>query len=287
MYDHLIPEIPKGSKIIIGIGDSFTQGVGSWSKKTYKKYNGWIDPLDIPEKIVGEMYDNSWVSQLCRNHLPEYIPVNFGIMGQGNRASVKELYLNPYVELDNASEVTLIFMLSGIERFDFVNRQFPSHHHFYTMWPNPWDENSTNKELWSVYAKDIWSERFTVLETILNVREAEMICKARGWNFIVTSAFEQRITKEYFTKEVGSVHNRLINTFPWNDMLYPSGMKSFIELLLTYDGRPEMALGDFYVYYSKLKEPTEYITNCMHPTETGYKIIAEEIYKFMVDKKYV
>jgi hypothetical protein len=79
----------------------------------------------------------------------------------------------------------------------------------------------------------------------------------------------------------------LINTVPWDKFLYPQEMKSFMELLLTYDGRPEMALGDFYVYYSKLKEPTEYITNCMHPTQEGYRIIAEELYKYMIKNKYV
>jgi hypothetical protein len=287
MFDHLIPNIPKGSKIVVGLGDSFTQGVGSWSKETYKKYNGWIDPLKIPREVVDEMYHNSWVHQICRNHLTDYIPVNLGIMGIGNRGAVKELYLNPYIDLDNASEVIVVLMLSGLERFDFINREFPSHAHYYTMWPNPWDPNATNKKLWEVYAKDLWSEKFNVLENILHIREAEMICKAKGWKFVVTSAFDQRVTKEYFLKEAGAVHNKLINTVPWDKFLYPQEMKSFMELLLTYDGRPEMALGDFYVYYSKLKEPTEYITNCMHPTQEGYRIIAEELYKYMIKNKYV
>lgn len=287
MFDHLIPTIPKGSKIIIGLGDSFTQGVGSWSKETYKKYNGWIDPLKIPRELIDEMYDNSWVHQICRNHLTDYIPVNLGIMGIGNRGAVKELYLNPYIEFDNADEVIVVLMMSGLERFDFINREFPSHTHYYTMWPNPWDSNTTNKKLWEVYAKDLWSEKFNIIENILNIREAEMFCKSKGWKFIVTSAFDQRITKDYFLKEAGVVHNKLINTIPWDNFLYPQNMKSFIELLLTYDGRPEMAMGDFYVYYSKLKEPTEYITNCMHPTQKGYRIIAEEIYKFMLEKNLI
>jgi hypothetical protein len=233
MLDYLIPNIPKGSKIVVGLGDSFTQGVGSWSRETYKKYNGQIDPLKIPREVIDEMYHNSWVHQICRNHLTDYIPVNLGIMGMGNRGAVKELYLNPYIELDNAKEVVVVLMLSGLERFDFINREFPSHAHFYTMWPNPWDKNSTNKKLWEVYAKDLWSEKFNVIENILNIREAEMFCKAKGWKFIVTSAFDQRVTKEYFLKEAGAIHNKLIDTIPWNKFLYPQEMKSFIELFLT------------------------------------------------------
>jgi hypothetical protein len=287
MFDHLIPKIPKNSKVVIGLGDSFTQGVGSWYKDTYKKYNGWIDPLQIPKELVDEMYENSWVHQLCRNHLPDFIPVNLGVMGTGNRAAVKELYLNPNIEIDNASEVIVVLMLSGMERFDFINREFASQCHFYTMWPNPWDPNTTNKKLWEAYANDIWSEKFTVIETILNICEAEMFCRAKGWKFVVTSAFDQRINKEYFTEHGTPANSKLVNSVPWNNFLYPRGMKSFIELLLTYDGRPEMALGEFYVYYSKLKEPTEYITNCMHPTQEGYRIIAEEIYKFLIEKEFV
>lgn len=283
----MIPEIPKGSKVIVGLGDSFTQGVGSWSKDTYNKYNGWIDPLNIPESIHEEMYENSWVSQICKNHLPEYIPVNLGVMGTGNRAAVKELYFNPKIELDNAREVIVVLLLSGIERFDFINREFPEHHHFYTMWPNPWDKNSTNKKLWEAYAKDIWSEKFVCLEAISNIREAEMFCKAKGWKLIVASAFDQRINRERFIQEIGTVNTDLIDTVPWDKFLYPKGCKSFMELLLTYDGRPELANGAFYDYYSKLKYPTEYITNCMHPTQEGYRIMAEEIFEFAKEQGYV
>ena len=36
MYDIHIAAIDENSKLIIGLGDSFTQGVGSWDKQTYK-----------------------------------------------------------------------------------------------------------------------------------------------------------------------------------------------------------------------------------------------------------
>lgn len=284
MYNKQIPEIKPGDKLVIGLGDSFTQGVGSWSKETYKEYGGFIDPLKIPLHLEIEMYDYSWVSQLCRNHMPDYIPVNLGSMGKGNRASVKELYLYPQIEVDNASDVVLVYMLSGIERFDFVNKEFTEHHHFLTMWPNYWDPNSTHKQLWEAYARDLWSEKFVCIEALLNIREAEMFAKAKGWTFVVASAFDQRITKDRFIKEIGAKQLDLIETLPWDSFLYPQGCNSFMQLLLRYDGREELAEGAFYDYYSKLKEPTEYITNCMHPTRKGYGIMAEEIYNFIKTK---
>jgi lysophospholipase L1-like esterase len=287
MYDIHIPTIDENSKLIIGLGDSFTQGVGSWSKNTYKKYGGFIDPLKVPKSLEFEMYDYSWVSQICKNHLPNFTPVNFGASGKGNRASVKELYLNPKVKMEKANEATLVLMLSGIERFDFINREFEEHHHFFAMWPNPWDKNATQKQLWEAYARDIWSEKFVCLEALLNIREAAIFAKAQGWNFIVASAFDQRITRENFIDKIGEEHTALIDTVPWDKFIRPQGCKSFMQLLLRYDGREDLADGAFYDYYSKLKEPTEYITTCMHPTREGYRIMAEEIFKFMKEKGYV
>jgi len=255
------PEIPLGSKVIVGLGDSFTEGVGSWSMDTYKEYNGWIDPLKIPKELIADMYEYSWPSQLCRNHMPEYIPVNWGVMGTGNRAAAKELYLNPGVKLSNASEVIVVYMLSGIERFDFINRDFPDRNHFYTMWPNPWDSNTTNKQLWEAYARDLWNEKFVCLEALLNIKEAEMFCKANGYKFLVANAFDVRVTRDRFIAEIGDIHTELIDSIPWDKFIYPEGCRSFMELLLRYDGRPELAEGGFYGYYSKLDYPTEYITN--------------------------
>jgi hypothetical protein len=282
-----IKPVTADSKLIIGLGDSFTQGVGSWSKETYKKHKGFIDPLNIPINLEIDMYEHSWVSQMCKNHLPNYTPMNFGIMGRGNRAALKDLYFYPNLNLEKASEVIVVYMLSGIERFDFVSREFNRFHHFFAMWPNPGDKNSTHRQLWESYAKDIWSEKFVCLEAILNIKEAEMICKANGWHLVIASAFDQRITKERFLKEIGNQDTEIIDSVPWDKFLYPQGCNSFMQLLLRYDGREELADGAFYDYYSKLKEPTKYITNCMHPTREGYRIMAEEIFKFIKEKGYI
>jgi lysophospholipase L1-like esterase len=282
MYNQPVPTIDNTSKVIIGIGDSFTQGVGGWSDATYKIHSGWIDPLNINDRnLVLEMYENSWVSQLCKNHLPEYIPVNLGVMGKGNRAAVKELYLHPELNLDQAQEVIVVYLLSGIERFDFVHKDFNRNTHFYTMWPNHWDENATDKKLWRAYADSLWSDKFAVVEAMLNIREAETICKANGWKFVVASAFEQRYTRDYFIQNLDTGWIPFVDTIDWNNFLYPRGMKSFMELLLDCDGNRHMADGQFYRHYSKLKWPTRHITNCMHPTITGYTIIAKEIYEFI------
>lgn len=282
MFNQPVPAIDENSKVIVAIGDSFTQGIGGWSFETYKKHNGYIDPLKISEQsLIDEAYRNSYVNQLCRTYMPEYTPVNLGVMGTGNRSAVKELYLHPELNLDKAKEVIVIHLLTGLERFDFVSKDFDRHTHFYTMWPNYWDQNATNKKLWRAYADSLWSDRFAVVEAILNIKEAETICKANGWKFVVASAFEQRYTKEFFLEHLDEGWVPLINSINWRNFLYPKGMKSFMELLLDRDGNRKMADGKFYDHYSKLKTPTIHITNCMHPTVEGYRIIAEELYNFI------
>jgi hypothetical protein len=177
-------------------------------------------------------------------------------------------------------------MLSGIERFDFVNNCFPEHNHFYTMWPNPQDKNTTNKKLWEAYAETLWSEKFTIVEAIMNIREAEMFCKSKGYKFIVASAFDTRINRDYFITHMSN-NIDLIDTVPWDNFLYPAGKSSFMELLMCLEGQSDIAKFGFYQYCHKLKGPTNYVSPCAHPSQNGYTVMAQHIHKFLVSKKFV
>ncbi len=285
MYNRMIPDIPPGAKIIIGLGDSFTQGVGSWPKEVWDRYDGNINTLKIPLEIFDQMYDYSWVKQLCDNHMPDWTPINLGCLGTGNRSAVKNLHLHPKIKFENASKGIVILMLSGMERFDFVNKDFPEHNHFYTMWPNPWDKNTTNKKLWEAYAESIWSEKFICVETLLNIKEAETYCKAHGFHLIIGSAFDIRITKDYFMKHLGESHPELVNSIPWGSFCQPGGVRSFMEMLLIMEGRGDLVAGGFYDYCQKLKGPTDFVTPCAHPSQNGYAIMASQLYEYIVSKK--
>ena len=80
--------INEESKILIGLGDSFTQGHGACDIKIWDKYK-WDDKKMYEEyfhDVVESGFNNSWVNQLCKNHLTDFIPINFGLSGRGNRA---------------------------------------------------------------------------------------------------------------------------------------------------------------------------------------------------------
>ncbi len=276
------PILPN-DKAIICLGDSFTQGQGAWSKNTWRQYSNRIDHTLIKGNLEVELYKNSWPSQLIQNHLPDYVGVNLGVIGTGNRAAVKELYLNPTINLKNVSSGVLIYMLSGLERLDLINKTFPANRHFDTIWPTPDHEH----DLWRAYARHIWSDKYSTIETILSIKEAELYAKANNLSLVLVSAFEQRYTKEWFERMLGSGHSELIDSVPWENFFYPDGNLSFIELLLGLEGKKELAGGGWYSYYTSLKSPSKYITNCCHPTIEGYTIIAQEIHKYLKDRNFV
>jgi len=304
MYKQLQPTIKQGDKLIIGLGDSFTQGVGAYTDATWAEHNGKIDVAVFDPELIKEQYEGSWVNQICQNHLPGWKGINLGHSGTGNRCAIKELYLNPSLRLNLASEVIVVYMLSGIERFDFAHKELDNdQHHFYAMWPNSWDPNCANPELWKAYADVVHSDKFMVVELLLNILEAQEFCRSRGFKLVVTNAFDQRVTRDWITKVFGGVQEAIKNKFntdpkffnvekiadqfDWKTFCYPNGRITFMEILCELEGRAELAMGGFYKYYTSQDLSSEYITNCAHPSRKGHAVIAKELHKWLLANKYV
>lgn len=290
MFKKYQQPINKDDFVIIGLGDSYTQGLGAYNKETWDKYGGKISVhLEKPE-LLEQQYKNSWVNLLA-NKL-NCKSINLGHAGTGNRAALKELYFYPEV-MNNVTQGIVVYFLSGLERFDFCSKTMEDEHsHFFAMWPNPWDENSPNKKLWEVYADDIYSDKFIVSELMLNLLEAQAFCKARGLRLIVSTAFDHRINRNWF-KRVYSQKEKMfspkkcvlgeefIDQFDWSQFFVPEGYGTFMELLCDLEGDRSLSTGGFYKHFYSLPYPGKYVTNCVHPTVDGHKVIAEEFYKLI------
>lgn len=286
------PNIQKGDKVVIGLGDSYTQGVGAYSIDTWAKYKGRIDVFTNDPKLISEQYENSWVNVLAKKL--GYKALNLGHSGTGNRAAVKELYLHPDI-MENVTDAVVIYFMSGIERFDFINKELRSeHHHFITMWPNFWDTGATHPELWKAYAESIHSERFIAAEAILNMLEVQEYCRSKGFKLIVSPAFDTRINRDWFIKtfdkRVGvffadkcSVDEKFVDQFDWSQFYVPEGYRTFMDLLCEYEGRRDLGNGGYYQHFSNQEYPGKYITNCAHPNLEGHKVIADEFYKVITN----
>lgn len=282
------------SKVLIGTGCSFTQGQGSikLDSSTYKEYGDEVFNGIHRLPISKEENLGSWVNQICVNHLKDYTPINFGKRGGGNRGAVKELYLRSDEIPKDAEDIIVVYMLSGIERFDWPSRgeEF-SHHHFYTMFPNKWEKNSTNKELWAAYADHVWSQQMVVVETIMNICEAETWCKANNAKLIITSAFDTQITKEIFINNLPKEKKHLVNLINWDSFFRPEGYDTFLHMLIDRqeqgsDEVKNLKHGAYWEKYGAKFPCKEWITPCCHPTFKGHKLIAKILYDEIVRRGY-
>lgn len=301
MLRSLLPKINPGDKVIIGLGDSFTQGNGAYTDATWDKFNGKIDTHTREPAMLLEQAEGSWVTQLCRNHMPGWKPVNYGLSGCGNRAALKEIYMYPGIELNKASKGIVIYMMTGLERFDFFNKGKSSiFNNFQTMWPNYWDTGSTAPGLWKAYSDYVHSDKFMAGECVLHLLDVQEFCRARNFKLIVTSAFDQRINRDWLYKSLGVTMfkkspKKLVDQFDWSTFYNPicprtilpdTNYSSFLEYLLDLEGNRDMIRGSFWEHYTNLDKPNKYITNCAHPTRLGHAVIAESLFDHIRKNSY-
>jgi hypothetical protein len=286
------------NKHIIGIGCSWTQGEGAYPEHIWKECNGRAQIRHKPdESRRAYEHEYSWVNVLCKEHFADHTPINLGVRGIGNRAAVKQLYFCDTVDWDNSTGY-IVLMLSGFERQDFFNKTptgennenhydgYSSigyrHYKWRTMWPFP-DHGGAEEPLWRIYGTMLWSEQFVASETMMALLELQAFCKAHNYKMIVANAFNQHFPlgsdnylKQYTTEKLHS-------KFDWSSYLHTqTDYVAMVQKLVQLDGiiKPE-DWGSFYGAYEKLDWPATYITNDVHPTIEGYRVIASELAKFM------
>lgn len=294
-------------KYVIGLGCSWTQGEGGYPDEIWKQYDGRVQKnLRGKNDYVVRPYEleNSWVNVLCRDHFPEYTPLNLGIKGIGNRAAVHQLHFVDNVDWDN-SEGIIVFMMSGFERFDFFQQQPKrytdsnepdgynsgefAHSKWRTMWPVI-DCDSINKPLWEVYAKMLWSEQFVACEQMMALLDLQNFAKSKGFKIVIANGFNQNHPKGikcYLKEHAGS----LVDKFDWDGYIHDHvSYIAFVQKLVECDKLiPPNDWHQFHSFYHKRSWPAEYLTNCegAHPTIKGYKVIADELANFIKYKGYV
>ena len=287
-------------KYIIGLGCSWTQGEGGYPDQVWKDHGGRVQVRGRSDHYLRKIeHENSWVNVLCRDHFPEYEPVNLGVRGIGNRAAVGQLHFADNVDWDN-SEGIIVLMLSGFERFDvlqqhpysddqeddfYSNNEF-RHYKWRTAWPF---EARDGDKFWSCYGRELWSEQFVAGHQMLALLELQNFAKAHGYKVVVANGFNQRSEgiRGYLKEYTGSLSDK----FNWDTYVHNSTPYSaFVQKLVELDGliKPE-DWGGFHSYYHQLDYPAKYLTNCegAHPTLEGYKVIGEELAQFIKLRGYV
>jgi len=273
MLKNYMPTIKANDNLLIAIGDSFTQGIGAYPLDVWKKHEG-----NPHFNVVGELYrdhqmENNWASQLSKNHLRNFKVINLAVNGVGNRGASKEIYLNEIPK--TTGKVIVVFMISGLQRFDFLKQDYigKDHMHWLTIWPIPnlhKGEPIEKVEEW--YARYGHSEKTSVIETLTAIAEVENFSKARGFEFVFASAFDTLFNIQKMKEVLGSDSN-LLNMVDWTN---------YIPVNFTADFLKKENGGDsLWGYSARLKMPSTYITPCNHWTIEGQRVVAEYIYKFL------
>lgn len=282
-----IDKINPGDNVVIGLGDSFTQGVGAYSAETWlyiKDKNPGMHNIS-GQHFVNEQGENNWVRKLTKFFLPGYKTVSLGVNGAGNRAAIKELYLNPLPE--NLGNVIVILMATGIERYDFLKNDRTTsgpenHQKWKTIWPAAKAFRPGIGNLEQQYAKYVWSSETDAMELLLNLAEAQNFCKLNNYKFLFGSAFDDRINKQKLDKCLPADSKSWLNLVDWNNYICPAKCDDFMHYIRKLENHPEIT--DCYngnKYALTMTQPLKYITPCYHWTSNGSFAVAKEIFKIL------
>ena len=285
----ILKSITSDSKLLIGVGCSFTSGQGSYSARTQAQYD-WNIRIDMQsDEFIVEGYKNCWLNQICEKYMPEWTPVNLGQAGAGNRQAVKELYTfdaDSKNKIEDAKEIIVVFMLTGMERWSVVKKGYSwmCQDHWMTAWPtDDIERDHPLNNFWKAYKKEVYGEDQIYFETFLHIKEAQMWCKANNAKLILTPAFDGGYMNEIFEKWIG------FN--PGFEFLYPEGRLSHWHNLLEKDGFDWGTQNGG--YWEKLNFTPEYpkgtkhTSRCCHPNQVGHEVIADLIYNEIKERKYV
>jgi len=274
------------SKYLIGIGCSFTSGQGSVPRKFHARYGDGVykrAPIAMIDRVES---DHSWVTNLADRI--GYIPLNFGSKGRGNRSAAKELYMN---QLDSTSEKIVVFCLSGLSRFDFLQPKGELvDHHFQPVFP----DLSGNK-LWQGYAEFGNSWQQEAVDCILNIAEVQNWCKVNNAKLLLVSAFDLRIGREEFRSMIIPESKKyLADIVDWDLMVKPKGNRTLMEYLVR-EQEPSLSedeLQPIYSneYFNRYKIPgfaEGLITPCGHPSNQGHIHISSLLEDEIIRRGYV
>jgi hypothetical protein len=265
-------------KVLIGIGDSWTTGVGGIPDHErdvdYPNNNDYFyrygeELTKIPEFINKEL-TSSWVNKLASKL--NVIPINLGVSGSGNRGSVKSLYLND-IEWDNIDGGYMIFMLSTRIRFDLFDHNIEQlqKNHFRPYHTIGIPDEMDGPKLYKKHAwwiENIHSESISNNETMLSILEAQHVAKLKNLKFYFCFSFEDCSDL--------MCNDNLSSKIDWDQCITKN--TSFLRILADLQNTSH-DIG----HYFQLTDSTEYISKCGHPTDKGYSYIADYIFNQLIE----
>lgn len=273
-------DIKEGDDVIIGLGDSFTQGLGAYSLATWKSMTNNPSIYNISgERFHDEQAKYNWVRQLA-NRL-DYKTYNLGVNGGGNRGTIREMFLNRLP--DNLGNVIVILLATGMDRYDFIKQSDDTagvnwHQKWQTIFPNPHSDRGAVSKFEKEYFKELWSPRNDVIEFIFNINDAKNYCENRGYKFLFANVFDEQINREKLIRDLGN-KKYLIDLIDWKDFISPAPYGSLMDMIYQLEGNGYKSMYELFALGRTLSIPTKYITPCAHWSIEGQQKVSEYLYE--------
>lgn len=280
--------IQPGDNVIIGLGDSFTQGVGAYSLETWQSIPKDPSTYNISgTHFLDEQSKNNWARQLA-NKL-NYKIFNLGVNGGGNRATIREMFLNRLP--DNLGNVIVILLATGMERYDLLKQSDETaginwHQKWQTIWPNPKSDRGSISTLEREYFKEIWSTRSDALEFLFNINEAKNFCRAQGYTFLFSTVFDERIARDKIKADLKDKKD-LVDLIDWNDFISPAPYSSLMDMLNQAETGEYKSMHELFAMGRTISVPKKYITPCAHWSIQGHTEIAEFLFQELKKRNLV
>ena len=284
--------INEDSKLLIGIGDSFCAGTGSEDIKYWEKNNWDIEKMRFDKDAIKNAYKNSFINKICEKYLLDYTPLNLSMSGKGNRFSIRELFINPTLNLEIAKEKIIIYVVTGFERFDVSHNIGDISNHMRTLWPSYEDKNIIGYgQVEDELGEKVFSEKMMISEFIIDFIILTNWCKLNNAKLLFISGFTPTLNKEYFMNTLlgdkvldnqVEIISRLVAKIPWHRQIKPNGYDSMIDLLLHLENKDELIPNYGFRNFNIDKQSEHgWISKCQHPTEKSQNLFADIIYEYI------
>jgi len=285
-------DLLRTNKAVVAIGCSFVQGAEL--------------EFDAPHAHDKGLYKNSksFVNVLCEQYLEgTYTPINFGQEGGGNFAAISRLFLYD-ISWHTLDDIIVIFMPTGLQRFDIINDDSGTvvGQEFKTLYPYTTSSSFNVEHVVNLnlgYEKMCSSEKFEVMNCILNFQFLNSWIKEHNAKLIIFPAFSNEYTKSYFLTALNTnifrdhrTHLRidkgriaksfdfdfLINQVPWDKFITVNDSNHFFDLCFKNDKNYKSKYSMQQVIDKKLINDHEWILPRGHPSKKGHMVLAKELF---------